>query len=176
MNSTINLLSIRLTVTGTSSGIGRSIVEQVLDRGDIVVATLRKPVMLSALVEQYPSSQLLVLKCDVTDSGEVIGAFEQAIKAFKRIDVVVNNAGIGLTGEAEGTSEDYARKMFDVNFWGAANVSREALRIFREVNSEDENGPGGKLINITSTAGIVASGCLTYYAARYVRRLLFNNQ
>ncbi len=50
------------------------------------------------------------------------------------IDVVFDNAGYGLIAEVKGTTEDRARIMFDVNFWGATNVSREAVRFFREVN------------------------------------------
>lgn len=161
-------------VTGASSGIGRVVTEHILERGDIAVATLRTPSTLAALVEQYPPTQLLVLKCDVTKYDEVKEAFEKAIKAFKRIDIVFNNAGFGFLSEAEGTPEDFARKMFDVNFWAAANISRETVRIFREVNSEDSDGdgPGGRLLNVSSTAGIVSGPCYTYYSARCVSGIL----
>lgn len=128
------------------------------------------PSDLSYLVDKYPPSQLLVLKCDVTNGDEVKDAFASAIRAFKRIDIVVNNAAYCFVCEAEATPDYYARKVFEVNFWGAANISREAIRTFREVNLKNPAGysSGGKLFNITSVDGMVGQPCLTYYSARRV--------
>ena len=77
-----------------------------------------------------------------------------------------NNAGYGICAEAESTPNDAARKMFDVNFWGAANVSREAVRVFREVNGHEK---GGWLLNVSSGAGLMGLPASSYYCARCVR-------
>ena len=133
-----------------------------LKRGDIVVATARKPEVLDDLKAEYPSSQLITLELDVSDPQHVKDAFKQAKASFGRIDVVFSNAGYGVLGEVEATPEDEARAMFDTNFWGAANVSREAIKCFREVN-----GPavGGILVINSSMVGYKPSPILGYYSA-----------
>ncbi|KAJ3491716.1 hypothetical protein NLI96_g530 [Meripilus lineatus] len=149
-------------VTGSSSGFGRSIVEFVLSKGHIAVATLRKPEVLNELKSKYPSSQLLVLKVDVTKPEDVAGAFSKTKEVFGRIDVVFNNAGHGILGEIESTPSEVARSMFEINFWGAERVSREAIKFFREVNKP---GVGGRLFNISSITGLSASPGLGHYSA-----------
>ena len=133
-------------VTGASSGFARSMTELVLAKGDIAVATLRKPEVISDLSFKYTSKQLLVLKLDVSKPAEVVAAFDAAVKAFGRIDVVFNNAGYNVLGEVEATSEQIARGVFDVNFFGAVNVSKDAVRIFRDVNKPQ----GGRLSQMSS--------------------------
>ena len=149
------------TVTGTSSGFGRVTAEYVLDHGDIVVATLREPGMLDDLVKRYPEERLLVLKLDVTKSEEIVTAFEAVQYKFGRIDVVFNNAGFGVAGEVESIPEAVARAQLDTNFWGAVNVSKEAVRFFREINKP----AGGRLINNSSICGLMAYPALAYYVA-----------
>ncbi|RDX44658.1 NAD(P)-binding protein [Lentinus brumalis] len=135
-------------ITGTSSGFGLEMTRCALARGDKVVATLRKPAVLADLAAKHPPSQLLVVRLDVTNPQEIKDAFQQAKAAFGRVDVVFNNAGFIVAGETEAVPEDAARKMFDTNFWGAARVSQEAVRFFR-----DENSPqGGHLIQTSSSA------------------------
>ncbi|KAF4615015.1 hypothetical protein D9613_003490 [Agrocybe pediades] len=132
-------------VTGSSSGFGRAIVEAALKQGDRVIATLRKPSVLDDLVAKTSSEQLLVVKCDVSVASDIKNAFEQGVAKFGGMDIVFNNAGYAIFAEVESTPEDAARKMFDVNFWGASNVSREAVRVFRDVNAK---GKGGWLFNV----------------------------
>ncbi|KIJ64091.1 hypothetical protein HYDPIDRAFT_28978 [Hydnomerulius pinastri MD-312] len=148
-------------ITGTSSGFGRGMAEFLLKQGHKVVATLRKPEALSDLVGQYPATQLLVIKLDVTQSADITAAFEKAHGVFGRIDVVFNNAGQMVSGEVEATNETEAREMFDVNFWGAAQVSREAVRFFREVNQPQ----GGRLLQVSSGVGLVGIASCGYYSA-----------
>ena len=148
-------------VTGASSGFGRAVTEHVLRKGDIAVATLRKPEILSDLQGIYPASRLLVLKLDVTKVDEIAAAFAQTKEKFGRVDVVFNNAGYSVLAEVEGTPDDVARAMFEVNFWGATNVSREAVRFFREVNKP----AGGRLIISSSIAGVVPAPLMGYYTA-----------
>ncbi|KAH8104677.1 hypothetical protein BXZ70DRAFT_608168 [Cristinia sonorae] len=149
-------------ITGASSGFGRSLLELVLRKGEIAVATLRKPEVLDELKTSHSSDKLLVLKLDVTKKAEIKEAFGRGLETFGRIDVVFNNAGYGILGEVEGTPEDDARKMFDTNFWGAANVSQEAVRIFRERNPA---GSGGRLFVTSSMVAVHPTLLVGYYSA-----------
>ena len=148
-------------VTGASSGFGRTMTEIVLKNGDIAVATLRTPAALDPLVALYPATQLLVLQLDVNDHDAVVHAFARAQEAFGRIDVVFNNAGRGLVGDMEITPHEAARALFDVNFWSAAAVTREAIRVFREVNQPR----GGRLLQMSSVTGIAGTPCASFYSA-----------
>jgi len=133
----------------------------VLANGDIAIATLRKPSALDNLKAEYPSDKLHILKLDVVNEGDITAAFKYAEEELGHIDIVFNNAGYGLMAEVEGTFHEVARKMFDVNFWGAMNVSKETIRFFREVNKPQ----GGKLWNVSSMAGILPVATLGYYSA-----------
>ncbi|KAG1814469.1 hypothetical protein EV424DRAFT_1413928 [Suillus variegatus] len=149
-------------ITGSSSGFGRSMTEYALSQGDIVVATLRKPQVLSDLEARYSADKLLVLKVDVTKQEDIDEAFARTRSVFGRLDVVFNNAGYALISEIEGTPDDKARELFETNFWGATNVSRAAVKFFREVN---ELGKGGIILQVSSVGGINAFAGLSYYAA-----------
>ncbi|KIJ30058.1 hypothetical protein M422DRAFT_186934, partial [Sphaerobolus stellatus SS14] len=149
-------------VTGTSSGFGRAVTEHVLANGGIVVATLRKPEAIADLAAKYDSSRLLVLKLDVKNPEEIKSVFAKVKETYGRLDVVYNNAGYALLVEAESTPDDMARDMFEVNFWGVVNVTREALRFFREVNKP---GVGGWLLQASSMVGIAAVPAMSFYSA-----------
>ena len=149
-------------VTGSSSGFGRTLTEIALAKGEKVVATARKPETLSDLRDRYFEDQLLLVGLDVVKEEDISAAFILAKKAFGRVDVVFNNAGVSLGAEVEGTPNDAARTMFEINFWGAANVSREAVRFFRD---ENPSGAGGRLITVGSYAGMAPFGGLGYYSA-----------
>jgi len=150
-------------VTGASTGFGRLVTEYALENGDRVVATLRKPSMMSDLSAQYPDSQLLVLQLDVCDAAAIKGAFKQAITSFNRIDVVLNNAGFYAVAEAEGISDKVSRALFDTMFWGAENVMKEAISCFRDVNRP----MGGQLLNLSSrTALLPQAGGVMYASAK----------
>lgn len=149
-------------VTGSSSGFGRSIVEYVLSQGGIAVATLRKPSALDDLKAKYPPSRLLILKLDVTKPQDITNAFDKTKEVFGRIDVVFNNAGYPLVGEIESTTQEVARALFEVTFWGADRVAQEAVKFFREVNKP---GVGGRLLNVSSSAGLNAYPGIGYYCA-----------
>ncbi|KZT74490.1 NAD(P)-binding protein [Daedalea quercina L-15889] len=149
-------------ITGSSTGFGRAMTELVLSKGDIAVATLRTPSVIDDLASRYGKDRLLVLKLDVTKPQEITDAFATAVKHFGRIDAVFNNAGYGVFGETEAVPEDVARQMFEVDFWGAIHVSKEAIRVFREVNKP----AGGRLLNNASSAGGIDNfPGLTYYCA-----------
>ncbi|KZT72439.1 NAD(P)-binding protein [Daedalea quercina L-15889] len=139
-------------ITGSSSGFGRLMTERVLQHGDIAVATLRKP---------EDPSRLLILQLDVTRIEQIQETFAEAVTAFGRIDVVFNNAGYALLGEVEGTPDDAARAVLEVNLWGAVNVTREAIRVFREVNVPQ----GGRLLQVSSSVAVGSLPALGFYAA-----------
>lgn len=151
----------RLLVTGTSTGFGRSLTAYLLKQGHKVVATLRKPEALDDLATQYPLTQLLVVKLDVTQHSEIPVAFAKAKEAFGRVDVVFNNAGKMINGEVEAVDDDDARAMFEINFWGAEKVTREAVRFFREENQPQ----GGRLLQVSSGLGITGRACYGHYSA-----------
>ena len=88
--------------------------EAALAHGDKVVATLRKPEAIESLQAKYPADKLFVTKLDVTKPDEIESAFAKAKEAFGRVDVVFNNAGCGMIGEIESTTNDQARAMFEV--------------------------------------------------------------
>jgi NAD(P)-dependent dehydrogenase (short-subunit alcohol dehydrogenase family) len=152
-------------VTGVSSGFGRSLLEFLLKKDQTVVATLRKPEVLANLESKYSEDKLLVLKVDVNRESDITAAFDKTKDVFGHIDVVFNNAGWVSVGEAEGMPDDVARAQFDTNFFGAANVSRAALKFFREVNKP---GVGGTLVQVSSIALYQPYPAFAYYSARYV--------
>ncbi|KAG1731460.1 NAD(P)-binding protein [Suillus paluster] len=150
-------------VTGASSGFGRAVTEFMLQKGDNVVATLRKPAMLDDLAKLYSNNRLLILPLDVTIPSDITAAFLKARETFGRIDVVFNNAGLCVISEAEGMPDNDAKRLFDTMFWGAANVTKEAVTTFRDFNQP----PGGRLLQMSSRTVLrVIPGAAHYAAAK----------
>lgn len=144
-------------ITGTSSGFGRELAEQVLAKGERVVATARKPEVLQDLIEKYPETARAV-KLDVTNETDVKNSIAEAVKEFGRIDVLVNNAGYAIVGAIEEVTNEQAKQQFDTNVFGVLNVTREALPILREQKS-------GHIVNIGSLVGISAFPSMGIYSA-----------
>ncbi len=153
-------LSYFTSVTGASAGFGLGMTEHVLAQGHIAVATLRKPEVLSHLTDRYPPSRLLVLKVDVSKPEDITAAFAAVKSAFGRLDFVFNNAGYQVIGEIE-TEEEKARKMFDVNFWGAAKVLTESVKFMRDVN----HPRGGTVVTVSAMVGSTGFPGIGYYGA-----------
>ena len=103
-------------VTGSSRGLGKSITEMVLANGDNVAATARNPKKINDLVNKYPN-QILTLHLDVTDKAQIHLAVEQTVKHFGRIDVLVNNAGFGITGAIEEFTDEQVISQLAVNLY-----------------------------------------------------------
>ena len=114
-----------IAVTGASSGLGRSLVEVLLAAGDRVAATTRKASSLASLAAAHSPENLLVLELDLSSNDHVRAVFQKIKVHFGRCDVVVNNAGYGLNGEVEGTTDEQAKDQFEVNFWGPVRICRE---------------------------------------------------
>ena len=147
-------------VTGASSGFGRSIVEEVIARGDRVVATARDPRTLHELVARAPE-RVHAVQLDVTKSGEVEEAVASALRRFGAVDVLVNNAGYSIIGALEETSDEELRKAMDTMFFGAVAVTRALLPHMRKRES-------GTVVQITSVAGLSTSpGFGAYCAAKH---------
>ena len=104
---------------------GKCLAEAVLASGERLVATLRTPAAFSSIAEKYPPEQLLVLRLDVSVQTEIDSAFEKTKAHFGRLDVVVNNAGYGLNADVEAASDEQARQVVEVLFWGAVNVTKK---------------------------------------------------
>lgn len=144
-------------ITGASRGFGQVWARAALARGDRVAATARDPRSLHNLTREYGDS-VLPLALDVTDRPAVFGAVEQTVKAFGRLDVVVNNAGYGLFGMVEEATEEQARAQLETNFFGALWVTQAALPVLRAQG-------GGHLLQVSSIGGIVAFPSLGLYNA-----------
>lgn len=134
-------------ITGTSTGFGRNYAQEVLNRGDTVVATARDPSTLK--FEGTNSSNFLAVRLDVTDRSSITAAFDAALSKFSRVDVVVNNAGYGLAGNFEEYTDEQIRRQMEINFFGVVDVTREAMRVMRERQTPS----GGLIQQITSIGG-----------------------
>jgi NAD(P)-dependent dehydrogenase (short-subunit alcohol dehydrogenase family) len=147
-------------VTGSASGLGRSIADAVLASGDWLVATARDPHRLVDLVEQY-GAQVRTAPLDVTDEAAASAAVQVAIDAFGRLDVVVNNAGYGDIAPFEQLSPERFKALMDTNFYGVVYVTRAALPIMRQQQS-------GTILQISSVGGRLAlPGSAAYHAAKW---------
>src|ERR1700722_47338 len=147
-------------VTGSSRGLGRTLVEAILAAGDKVIATARKPEELKDLSAIY-DDRIRAVKLDVTSPEEVEQAVATAVETFGRIDVLVNNAGYGFLGAFEEMSDEEFKGQIETNFWGVVNVTRAILPHLRQQGS-------GHIIQITSVGGRSAfPGLSGYHAAKF---------
>ena len=142
-------------ITGCSTGFGRELAKHVLELGYRAVVTSRDPSDVADLAE---SGEALVLKLDVTDRNQVEKAVAEAESKFGRIDVLVNNAGIGYFGAVEESEEEEVRKMFEVNFFGLCRMIHVVLPGMRAKRK-------GHIINISSIAGLRSFPSLGYYCS-----------
>lgn len=144
-------------ITGCSTGFGRHLAQEVLQKGDRVAVTARNMDDIKDLVIQYPHTAVAI-KLDVTDPEQVKAAVQKANETFQRIDVLVNNAGIGYFGAIEESEEAEVRRMFEINFFGLASVTNAILPIMRAQRS-------GHIVNISSVGGLVAFPGVGFYNA-----------
>jgi len=128
-----------------------------LAAGDRVALTARRPDELAEWAQRH-GERVMVLPLDVTDRGQVQQAVGAAEERFGGIDVLVNNAGRGWYGSAEGTPEDTVRRTFDLNFFGAVDVIRAVLPGMRERGS-------GWIVTMSSVAGLMGITGFGYYSA-----------
>ncbi len=144
-------------ITGTSTGLGRGLVEHLLERGDQVVATLRTPGALDPLIERY-GKRLHVLTLDVTDVDAITAAVREAFEYAGRIDVVVSNAGYGLVGAAEEVTNAQIERQIATNLVGPIQLIRAVLPLLRKQG-------GGRILQVSSEGGQIAYPNFSIYHA-----------
>jgi len=142
-------------ITGCSTGFGRELAKRALERGYRTVVTARNPDEIRDLAEL---GDALILKLDVTDQAQVDAAVATAEERFGRIDVLVNNAGIGYFAAVEESEEAEVRKMFDINVFGVGRMINAVLPQMRKRGS-------GFIVNFSSIGGLCSFPAVGYYNA-----------
>ena len=142
-------------ITGCSTGFGRELATHVLERGYRTVVTARNP---DDVREIATKGESLVLELDVTDLGQINAAIKAAEDKFNRIDVLVNNAGIGYFGAVEESEEDQIRRMFEINVFGLSRMIRAVLPGMRKRHK-------GFIVNFSSIGGLRSFPAVGYYNA-----------
>jgi len=144
-------------ITGCSGGFGHVLAEAVLNRGENVVVTARKPESLQELVNRFPET---ARSCalDVTREGDAAKAVDLAVSSFGQLDVLVNNAGFGFIGAIEEATPTEYRPMFETNVFGLIETTRAALPALRK-------NKGARIVNFSSGAGLAGHAGSGYYCA-----------
>ncbi len=132
-------------ITGANGGLAYPMLEILLERGDRVAATVRKPHVLAELQQKYGSS-LWRANLDLTDSQAIQQVVDQAIEDLGAIDILVNNAGYAVYGPFETTTSAQLQREYDTNVFGLMAMTRAFLPVFRRQKS-------GTLINVASMGG-----------------------
>lgn len=133
-----------VVITGASSGIGLAVAEILRARGDTVIGLSR--------TTAHPDD----IACDLTDESQVAAAFAEIEAKFKKIDVLVGNAGLGISGATELLDFEKARYVFEVDYFGLYRVTQAALKIMER---------SGKIVNISSACALFALPYRTVYCA-----------
>ena len=136
-------------ITGGSSGIGLCTAAALRDRGCKVYELSRRDSEVTGITH---------IKCDVTDEAQIAAAAGQVMTENGRIDILINNAGFGISGAVEFTDTADVRRLFDVNFFGMVRMNRAVLPLMRQQG-------GGRIVNLSSVAAPVPIPFQTYYSA-----------
>ena len=146
-------------ITGASRGLGALIAEAALADGNAVIAAGRN---VAAIAERLGDSPgLLPVALDVTNEAQANAAVEAVVEKFGRIDVLVNNAGFGLLGAIEESSDADVRRMYDTNVFGLLNITRAVLPVMRSQRA-------GHIINMSSLGGYrSAAGFGAYCSTKF---------
>ena len=146
-----------ILITGASRGLGKMWAEAFLKRGDKVIATARNTEALQDLVSTY-GELILPVQLNVNDREQCFAVVKQANEHFGGIDVLINNAGYGLFGAIEETSDQEARDQMETNVFGLLWMTQAIIPVMREQGK-------GHILQISSVLGIAASPILGIYAA-----------
>lgn len=136
-------------VTGASSGIGFHTADLLVKRGCVVYDLSR---------HGSDRTGVTHIDTDLCDEAAVTSAIERVVREQGRIDLLINNAGFGISGAVEFTDTDDAARLFDVNFFGAVRASKAVIPVMRKQGS-------GKIVNISSVAALAPIPFQTYYSA-----------
>ena len=137
-------------ITGGSSGIGLHAARALRGRGLNVYELSRRA--------ENAEPGVTHLQADVTDETQVNAAVAEILRREGRIDILINNAGFGISGAIEFTPPQEARRQFDVNFFGMVNMNRAVLPVMRQQG-------GGRIVNMSSVAAPIAIPFQAYYSA-----------
>lgn len=143
-----------ILITGASSGIGRATALYFAAKGWNVAATMRDPLKADPALK-HPQISLFAL--DVTDEGSIAQALTNALTRYKKIDVLLNNAGYALFGPIEAVDSRQIQQQFATNLFGLVSVTQQILPVMREAGE-------GLIINVSSIIGRMALP----YAASYI--------
>jgi len=138
-------------VTGASAGIGKATAPALDAAGYRVFGTYRRPPATRSPGIEY-------LACDVTSDESVKAAVGEVLAQTGRIDLLVNNAGVGLFAGAEESSLEQAKSLFDVNLFGVIRMTKAVLPTMRQQGS-------GRIVNISSVMGLIPAPFMALYAA-----------
>jgi short-subunit dehydrogenase len=138
-------------ITGASSGIGKSVGEYLTEKGYAVIGSSRNP-------EKYPDSKFQLFKLDVRDTNSVLQFVDEVIIFAGKIDVLINNAGVGITGPIEEIPEEEIKGVFETNFFGPVRVIKAVLPQMRKQKN-------GLIINVTSIAAYMGLPYRGFYSA-----------
>jgi NAD(P)-dependent dehydrogenase (short-subunit alcohol dehydrogenase family) len=144
-------------ITGASTGFGRLLTEYLCTLGATVIATARKVEHLEDFTLRYPGN-VIVLPLDVTKQGSIKHAVADTLARAGHVDVLVNNAGYGVTGAIEEVSEEEYMPMFETNVFGLIHLTQALLPQFRERRS-------GNIVNLSSIGGLIGSPGWGFYNA-----------
>lgn len=147
-------------VTGISSGLGKALAEAIMERGDFVIGTFRQQEQVDTFNNDNKENGF-ALKLDLAKDEEIANAVKLIIEKFGKIDVLVNNAGYGMAGAIEETTMEEVRSLFEVNLFGALELTQQVLPHMRK---EGE----GQIIQISSHGGFKAfAGFGIYNATKF---------
>ena len=142
-------------ITGSSTGFGRLLADELLKRGEPVIATARDVSKVADLAKKYPD-KARAFSLDVTNPRAIASVAKQAIHSFGHVDVLVNNAGYGVNGAIEEVSEDEFEPMFQTNLYGLIRTTRAFLPHFRQRRT-------GHILNFSSIGGLIGSAGWGFY-------------
>jgi short-subunit dehydrogenase len=134
-----------VVITGGSDGIGKALVAEFLNRGAIVSTCSRRIEKLTDLKKEFQYKTLFTMVADVSKEEDCKNFIEQTIEQFKKIDVLINNAGISMRGMFQETSLETLRRVMDINFWGTVYCTKFALESIIENK--------GTIVGVSSVAG-----------------------
>ena len=126
-------------ITGGSSGIGLCTAAALREAGCRVYELSRRDSDVPGITH---------LRCDITDEAQVAAAVERVMAECGRIDILINNAGFGISGAVEFTETADAQRLFDVNFFGMVRMNRTVLPLMRQQGA-------GRIVNLSSVAAPV---------------------
>lgn len=151
-----------ILITGGSSGLGKAMAKQLIEKGAKVAITGRDKAKLEKVAKNIGAFSI---PADVSKEEEVIKTFSQFIDKFKRLDVLINNAGVGADRKSIDELDIIAmRKVYDINVFGAAMMGKEAAKLFKIQKH-------GAIVNIASTAAMKGyAGGTIYSSSKFALR------